>query len=97
MAGAKKKKSKANLIFMLGLLMATPILSAAVYIPFKEKLELEAQTQEIVAQIEEQQRINDDLKKQMDYKDSDQYIEKIAREQLNMVKANEIVFIDKNK
>lgn len=47
--------------------------------------------------IQEEKELNEELKKQNEYKNSDEYIEKIARDKLGMVKSNEIIFYDLNK
>ncbi len=39
---------------------------------------------------------NEELKSQTDYKNSNEYIEKVARDKLGMVKNNEIIFYDSN-
>ncbi|MDE6182254.1 MAG: septum formation initiator family protein, partial [Eubacteriales bacterium] len=47
--------------------------------------------------IKEEKKINDELRKQSEYKNSEEYIEKLARDKLGMVKSNEIIFYDTNK
>ncbi len=54
----------------------------------------DAEYDKIEAKIAEETRMNDDLKKEKDNIDSDEYIEKTAREKLNMVKKNERVYVD---
>ncbi|HEY8348531.1 MAG TPA: septum formation initiator family protein [Clostridia bacterium] len=44
--------------------------------------------------IAEEKKINEELKKQSKIIESDEYIEKIAREKLGMVKKNERVYVD---
>ena len=97
MANPKKNKGKGNLIYCITMGMVICILAGGLYLQAQDKLRLQQEAQEITMQIEEQKKLNNELKKQTEYRDSDQYIEKIAREQLNMVKPNEIVFIDQNK
>ena len=48
---------------------------------------------EQIAQTEDQ---NADLEKLIEYTDSEEYIEKVARERLGWVKKDEIIFIEKN-
>lgn len=45
-------------------------------------------------QIEELEEINSELIKQTEYKNSNAYIEKLARENLGLLKSYEIIFID---
>jgi cell division protein DivIC len=46
------------------------------------------------AKIEDETKLNDDLKKEKESINSDEYVEKTAREKLNMVKGNERVYVD---
>lgn len=47
--------------------------------------------------IEEQIELNEKLERQKEILNSDEYIEKVAREKLGLVKKGEKVFIDVNK
>jgi cell division protein FtsB len=49
------------------------------------------------AKIKEEEKNMEELKKQKDIINSDEYIEKIAREKLGMVKKGEKIFVDVNK
>lgn len=55
------------------------------------------QMKRIRDRIDEQEKVNRELQKQKEILDSDEYIEKIAREKLGMVKQGEKIFRDKNK
>jgi cell division protein FtsB len=46
------------------------------------------------AKIEEEKKENQELKKQKGMINTDEYLEKMAREKLGMVKKNERIFID---
>lgn len=50
----------------------------------------------IQAKVEEEIVINEELKRQKEILDTDEYIEKVAREKLGMVKPGEKIFIDIN-
>ena len=50
--------------------------------------------QNLNTKIAEQQQKNDEIKDMMGKVDTDEYIEKVAREKLDLVKENEIIFID---
>ncbi|NLV87935.1 MAG: septum formation initiator family protein [Tissierellia bacterium] len=54
----------------------------------KEKIELEIQTLQVEI---------DSLNEEIENSDSLQFVEKIARDELGMVKPREIIYIDKNK
>ncbi|NTV90978.1 MAG: septum formation initiator family protein [Clostridiales bacterium] len=53
-----------------------------------------AEYDKLQEKIADETKINDDLKKEKDSISSDEYIEKTAREKLNMVKKGERVFVD---
>lgn len=97
----KKKKKRinfgrmlVNLLFCLGIVI---LLAAASTIYFKQEAQLariceradELNTQVVAAR--EKKKENEDLYKKLD---SPEYIEKIAREKLGMVKPGETVFQD---
>lgn len=51
----------------------------------------------LLQQIEEQQQEKIKLSSWKDYYQSDAYLEKVAREQLGLVKSNEILFVNREK
>lgn len=53
--------------------------------------------EDIQAKIDEEKALNEKLLKQKEEINSEEYIEKIAREKLDMVKQGERVFVDINK
>ncbi len=53
---------------------------------------LKAQKEDLESQIEEENRKKEEYNNQMEYYSTDEYIEKIAREQLGLVMPDEIVF-----
>ena len=54
------------------------------------------QIKELEAQIAEQEKINEELSAQQNVYSSKEHVEKIARETLGLVRANEKVYIDSN-
>lgn len=54
------------------------------------------QIKELEAQIAQQEQISDELSAQQDVYSSKEHVEKIARETLGLVRANEKVYIDSN-
>lgn len=90
----KKKSLKFNNLYFF--IMIFMVLSFSTYLIYKynslfmynQKLEL------LSKEVEEANKINEDLKSQTEYKNSKEYIEKIARDKLGMVKSNEIIFYD---
>jgi cell division protein FtsB len=55
-----------------------------------------AQEAAIRAQIEEIKKENERLKEELERMQSDEYIEKVARERLGLIKSGEIMFVDVN-
>lgn len=51
---------------------------------------------QIQAQIEQISEENDRLKEELERTQSDEYIEKVARERLGLIKSGEIMFVDVN-
>ncbi len=91
----KKNSMSAKTLVKLGLLLAVCIYVACIFIKQQIKLSqcadvCEEYEQKIAEAKLENQKLEDELKKA----GSDEYIERMAREKLGMVKANERVFID---
>ena len=59
-------------------------------------MEYNEKIQQLNEEIDAANKKNEDLKYQTEYKNSNEYIEKIARDKLGMVKNNEIIFYDNN-
>lgn len=60
---------------------------------YNELLEIE---KKLTEQIEEEKQKNFEYKNQQEYYKSDAYIEKIAREQLGLIKPDELVIINRS-
>lgn len=58
---------------------------------------LEARKQIILAEIDELENDIDELNEEIQSSDTLQFVEKVARDNLGMVKPREIIYIDKNK
>lgn len=54
--------------------------------------EKSAEIEELQAQVDEQEQLQEELAKESEYINSDDYIEQIARDKLGLVNDNEIVF-----
>lgn len=92
-----KAKSPTKLIFRITMAVLITILCVAIANQYFIGLDLKAQEAQLLAAISKEEAIGNSLKSRQENQDSPEFIEKIAREKLNMVKPNEIVFIDKNK
>lgn len=92
----KNKASKINKIYAF--LMVFSVLGFASYLLYKCQIltEYNEKIATINKEIEDANKKNKELQNQAEYKSSTEYIEKIARDKLGMVKSNEIVFYDEN-
>ncbi len=93
-----KKKKKSNIRIHKVLFIALIVYLSWTYIEqhkLKKELEVKkAKQEEQIAELEEDIKI---LEKEISDSDSLQFIEKVAREEMGMVKPREIIVIDKNK
>ncbi len=96
MAGRKTKK-RFNGFICLGVVIMIMIFGFAMYVEAEEYFAVKHQLEAAVKEREAATAKNIELINDISYHDSDAYIEKLAREQLGLVKPNEIVYIDENK
>lgn len=90
----KRKTSKLGLFVIIGFF----VYFAYVFIDQQKVLYAkEIEMNSIQMKIEEETKLNKELKKQKEMLGSDEYVEKIAREKLGMVKPGERIFVDINK
>jgi cell division protein FtsB len=90
----KKKKGKFWFIVIALILLYSGYISVSLKGLLDSKKEQHAELQN---KITLQKKQKAELEKQMKNIDSDEYIEKVAREELGMVKKNERVYIDVNR
>lgn len=93
----KKKTSGANLIYGASMAFITIAASVSLFAQYQIKLDLNAQEKDVRAQLSQQEKTKKRLTDESNNQDSPEFVEKIAREKLNMVKPNEIVFVDENQ
>ena len=93
----KSKRAKDNFLYVLimGAIFAVGI--SILYIQYGYTLELNKQNDAVLLNIEEEKKNAEKISKQEEYRNSDEYVEEIARERLSLVKPNEILFVDINK
>ena len=99
---SKKYKKNKRIKRFNGLLCAVAVFmflffAYAAYVHAREYLDTIQQLETCRAEQRKAVERNIELVNSIVYHDSDEYVEKIAREQLGLVKPNEIVFIDENK
>ncbi len=93
----QKKIKKFNIMLNLFTLLIVIVFAFAMYVQASEYFELKDELEQCYSEQYKAVKKNQATVTEMEYHDSDEYIEKIARERLGMVKPNEIVFIDENK
>lgn len=91
-----KRKSHTGLIMFMFVIVFTSIVGisyAYQTTKYNELLEIE---KKLTEQIEEEKQKNFEYKNQQEYYKSDAYIEKIAREQLGLIKPDELVIVNRS-
>ncbi len=63
----------------------------------KAREALQKERLEVAAQIQEEQKKQQSFEKDKEYYTSDSYIEQAAKEQLGMVKPNEVLYINRSQ
>lgn len=88
---SKRKKSRFGLFILLifALYFAYEMVGQQKML-YSKSLEM----QKIESKVKEEKKVNEDLVKEQQTMNSDEYIEKVAREKLGMVKEGERVFVD---
>lgn len=92
---SKNKKSFSNFITIVFMVVFVGMVSVNFIVQNEKLKELEQQEQAIAQQIEAENEKRLDLESQMNFVNSDAYIEKIAREQLGLIKSNERLFLNR--
>lgn len=91
---SKRKKSKAGLfILLIFMLYFAWEMMGQQKILYTKGVALE----KLQDKVSEEQKVNEGLKKEQENMNSDEYVEKVAREKLGMVKKGERVFVDTGK
>ena len=97
MVNKKRRRNPGKLIF-LGI-----IILVCFYVVFtlveqqQEMADLKRQEEEVLLKIEATQKEVDRITNSIESANTEQYIEKIAREQLKMIGSDEVIFIDLGK
>lgn len=90
----KKRKNTSKTIWMGILLILVFYVLSTLYQQQQELKHLKQQEMSSLQEIEKIQQDIDILNQQLEVSNDDQYIEKIARQQLKMIGSNEIMVID---
>lgn len=90
----KRKRSKLGIVIIIGLFVYFSYVAVAQQkLLYEKNLDMKTIQDKIAAE----SKLNEQLKKKKETVNSDEYIEKVAREKLDMVKHGEKVFVDINK
>ena len=93
----KRKKPLLGIIFTIAIFVMS-IYSAVTMIEQQKILSAKNnELKSVQAKIDEESKTSEELKKQKETVNSDEYIERVAREKLGMVKYGEKVFVDVNR
>ena len=93
----KRKKSLLGIIFTIAII-AMSIYSMVTMIEQQKILSAKNnELKSVQSQIDEESKTSEELKKQKENVNSDEYIERVAREKLGMVKYGEKIFVDVNQ
>ena len=99
--GQKKKNKKSKKISGLFLRVFVLVLVVAVAVGIGRQAaryqEVKDETASVAAQVKEEKEKQQEFEARREYYTSDAYIEQIAREQLGMVKSNEILYINRGE
>ncbi|WP_250278972.1 FtsB family cell division protein [[Clostridium] colinum] len=93
----KKKSSKVDKLYFIIMIFIVLSFSSYLFYKYNSLIKYNEKINELNMKIDTANKKNDELKYQTEYKNSNEYIEKIARDKLGMVKSNEIVFYNSNK
>ena len=99
--GQKKKNNKSKKISGLFLRVFVLVFVVAVAVGIGRQAaryqEVKDETASVAAQVKEEKEKQQEFEARREYYTSDAYIEQIAREQLGMVKSNEILYINRGE
>ena len=95
-AAFKKRKRKFNILWAFVMIITICIFAVALCYQYVAHLQLDTAKQEIDVQIAEAKAESAALTKQYENQDSPEFVEKVAREKLNMVYPSELVYINSN-
>ncbi|TCK87859.1 septum formation initiator [Natranaerovirga hydrolytica] len=95
---SKKKRRKSNSIkpLMVLLVMFITVIFLRISTLYSENIELERREEELNQLIQIEIEKQEEIKEQEAYIHSEEYIEKLAREKLGLIKEDEIILLPEN-
>ncbi len=97
MAKSKRRRNYGKLIIRVILVFAIFYVTSTFYDQYKEMKYLNVREEALTGNLKVLQKDIQSLNDQIENSNTDEYIEKIAREHLKMVKKDEMIFIDLGK
>ncbi|SCX78081.1 FtsB family cell division protein [Alkaliphilus peptidifermentans] len=96
MAKKKRRRFSGTIMMLLPILLCGYVLFT-LFEQQKEMAELKRQEAYYLEKIDKAEKEIEDINYRIENADSDEHIEKVAREQLKMIGSDEIIFIDMGK
>ena len=93
----KKSRKLSSLFLRVFLFVFVATVSAGIGLQFIRYQEVQEELAVVTAEIEKEQKRQMEFETRKEYYTSDSYIEQVAREQLGMVKPNEILYINRSE
>ncbi|MCI5679020.1 MAG: septum formation initiator family protein [Bacteroidales bacterium] len=93
----KKSRKPSSLFLRVFLFVFVVTVSVGIGTQFIHYQELQEELAVVTAEIEKEQKRQLEFESRREYYTSDSYIEQVAREQLGMVKPNEILYINRSE
>jgi cell division protein FtsL len=91
---SKKKKSRFGIFVLMAIFIYLSYMAVGQQRMIYDK---SLENSKVVSKIAEEKKTNEELNNEQKMINSDEYIEKVARDKLGMVKKNERVFVDIGK
>lgn len=93
----KKSRKLSSLFLRVFLFVFVATVSVGIGMQFIHYQEVQEELAVVTAEIEKEQKRQLEFETRKEYYTSDSYIEQVAREQLGMVKPNEILYINRSE
>lgn len=96
------KRTKRNrridfIAFVICMVLFAVTLSVGIFRQYQGYLQLKQEQIQVLAEIEQEKEKKAQYESNKEYYQSDAYIEKVAREQLGLLKSNEVLYINRGK
>lgn len=93
----KKKRSFEDIVISAFLVLFVSVVAVKLVFQYESYQQMQQEQAQIVQKIEQAKEKTIEYQNQKEYYSSDAFIEKMAREQLGLIKSNERIFINRAK